>query len=103
MPLVVDGIMFMSGPWSVVWPSTHQRVAFDLRPEVDQSCHGELLCVVNRGVALYRGSVFVATLDGSVYSLDAADGSVNWEAKAFEADGTYYSSTGAIRLFDGKV
>jgi len=105
-PLVVDGIMFMSGPWSVVYAIDARKgeLLWTFDPEVDRSRAMVNCCgVVNRGVALYKGSVFVATLDGSVYSLDAADGSVNWEAEAFEADGTYYSSTGAIRLFDGKV
>ena len=105
-PLVVDGIMFMSGPWSVVYAIDARKgeLLWTFDPEVDRSRAMVNCCgVVNRGVALYKGSVFVATLDGSVYSLDAADWPVTWEAKAFEADGTYYSSTGAIRLFDGKV
>ena len=64
-PIVVDGIMYITGPWSVVW-------AIDLRkgekiweydPEVPRD-YGEKACcdVVNRGVALYKGAVFVGTI-----------------------------------------
>ena len=83
-PLVVDGIMFMSGPWSVVYAIDARKgeLLWTFDPEVDRSRAMVNCCgVVNRGVALYKGSVFVATLDGSVYSLDATDGSVNWEPR----------------------
>ena len=80
-PIVVDGVMYLTGPWSVVW-------AIDLRkgeqiwkydPEVPAE-YAEIACcdVVNRGVALYKGAVFFGTIDGRLISLDAATGTVNW-------------------------
>ena len=40
---------------------------------------GVLDDVVNRGVAVYKGRVYVGTLDGRLVALDAATGAVVWE------------------------
>ncbi len=104
-PIVVDGIMYLTGPWSVVW-------AVDLRKgekiwEYDPSVprdYGEKACcdVVNRGVALYKGAVFVGTIDGRLISIDAATGERNWEKLTIDKSRDY-TITGAPRIAKGNV
>jgi len=56
----------------------------------------------NRGVALYQGRVFRGTTDGHLIALDAATGTLLWDARV--ADGALgYEITGAPVAFDGKV
>ena len=65
---------------------------------------GTRLCcgVSNRGAALYRGAVFAGTLDGRLLSIDAADGTLNWEVMTVDPQG-YQSITGAPRIANGLV
>ena len=104
-PLVVDGIMYFSGPWSVVF-------AFDVRtaellwrwdPEVPREYAVIACCdVVNRGVALYKGKIFVGVLDGRLAALDAATGALIWEKVTVDQTKNY-SITGAPRVVKGQV
>jgi hypothetical protein len=76
-PLVVDGIMYVTASWSVVHAidtRTGQKLwTFD--PQVDKSKGFRGCCdVVNRGVALHEGRVYVAAYDGRLIALDAATG-----------------------------
>lgn len=104
-PLVVDGIMFLSGPWSKVYAVDTRTgsMLWDYNPQVPGRFGSKACCdVVNRGVALYQGSVFVGTIDGRLISLDAATGTLNWEV--YTVDTTkYYTITGAPRVVKGKV
>ena len=104
-PLVVDGIMYLSGPWSKVFAVDTRTGAmiWQYNPEVPGRFGSKACCdVVNRGVALYEGNVFVGTIDGRLISLDASTGSPNWEV--YTVDTTkYYTITGAPRVVKGKV
>src|SRR5262249_21484983 len=66
--------------------------------------HGKFACcdVVNRGVALYRGRVYVAALDGRLIALDQATGRPVWTVKT-TPDGGPYAITGAPRIAGGRV
>ena len=104
-PLVVDGIMFMTGPWSVVYAIDTRKgsIIWQFDPEVPRERVWRFCCgTVNRGAALYEGDVFVGTLDGRLISLDATDGSVNWETMTVPEDSNY-SITGAARVVKGNV
>src|SRR5207249_3442668 len=57
---------------------------------------------VNRGVAYAAGRVFVGTFDGRLIALDARTGKPLWSVWAI-APGAPYYSTGAPRVFKGKV
>ena len=57
---------------------------------------------VNRGVAIYKGRVYVGLLDGRLVALDAENGRVVWSVQTTPA-GTDYSITGAPRIVKGKV
>ena len=104
-PLVKDGVLYSTSAWSLVY-------AFDARtghllwqydPHVPKD-HAKFVCcdVVNRGVALYRGRVYVGTLDGRLIALDAKTGAVVWEVQTTPKDGPY-AITGAPRIAKGRV
>ena len=76
-PLVVDGIMYVTASWSVVHAvdaRTGKRIwTFD--PGIDKEKGYKGCCdVVNRGVALWKGKVFVGAYDGRLIALDAVTG-----------------------------
>ncbi|MHA8074032.1 PQQ-dependent dehydrogenase, methanol/ethanol family [Aquirufa sp. HETE-40SA] len=104
-PLVVDGIMFLSGPWSVVYAIDVRKgkILWTYDPQVPKG-FGEKACcdVVNRGLAMYKGNIFVGTLDGRLVSINAATGKKKWEVLSVSHDRSY-TITGAPRVMDGKV
>ncbi|HMN80216.1 MAG TPA: PQQ-dependent dehydrogenase, methanol/ethanol family [Burkholderiaceae bacterium] len=105
-PLVVDGIMYVSASWSVVHAvdtRTGKRIwTFD--PQVDRSKGYRGCCdVVNRGVALHKGKVYVAAYDGRLIAIDAATGRKVWEKDTIIDHKMSYTITGAPRVFKGKV
>ena len=105
-PLVVDGVMYVTASWSVVHAidaRTGTRIwTFD--PKVDKSLGYRACCdVVNRGVALYQGKVFVGAYDGRLIALDAATGAPVWEVDTLIDRDRPYTITGAPRVFKGKV
>lgn len=103
-PVVVDGIMYFTGPWSVVYAVDARKgeIIWTHDPEVPRVKAGDLCCgIVNRGVALYKGAVFVGTLDGRLVSIDAATGEQNWSVMTVPEGN--YSITGAPRVANGKV
>ncbi len=104
-PLVVDGIMYLSGPWSKVYAINCRagKMIWEYDPQVPPG-YGEKACcdVVNRGVALYKGKVYVGTLDGRLVALDASNGKPVWTMQTVDTTKPY-TITGAPRVVDGKV
>ena len=105
-PVVVDGIMYQTASWSVVHAidaRTGKKIwSFD--PGVDREKGYKGCCdVVNRGVALYKGKVFVGAYDGRLIALDAATGAKVWEKDTLIDKEHSYTITGAPRVFNGKV
>lgn len=103
-PIVVDGVMYMSLTWGVTIAvdakSGKELWRFD--PEVPGEWGRYGCCdVVNRGVAVWKGRVYVASFDGNLFALDAKDGSVVWKVKTIP--GSPYTSTGAPRIVNDKV
>jgi PQQ-dependent dehydrogenase (methanol/ethanol family) len=104
-PIVVDGMLFTTAAWSQVY-------AFDARngdllwkhdPKVPGEWAVHACCdVVNRGVAIWKGSVYVGTLDGRLISLDAKTGALDWTVQTTDPDKPY-TITGAPRVVNGKV
>ena len=58
--------------------------------------------VVNRGVAVWKGKVFVGTIDGRLIALDAATGNKLWDVVTVDQTKPY-TITGAPRVVKGKV
>ncbi|HEX8088855.1 MAG TPA: PQQ-binding-like beta-propeller repeat protein, partial [Blastocatellia bacterium] len=81
-PIVVDGRIFTTGSWSVVY-ALDARTGKELwrwDPQVPRS-YGQRACcdVVNRGVAVYKGRVYVGALDGRLVAIDAETGKLLWQ------------------------
>jgi len=104
-PLVVDGVIYTTGPWSVVYAidaKTGEPV-WTYDPKVDRSRARIVCCdVVNRGAAFYDGKVYVGTTDGRLVALDAATGAVVWDVLTIDA-AKPYAITGAPRIANGMV
>jgi quinohemoprotein ethanol dehydrogenase len=105
-PLVVDGIMYVSASWSVVHAidaRTGKRI-WTYDPGVDRSLGYKGCCdVVNRGVALYKGKVYVGAYDGRLVAIDAVTGKKVWEKDTVIDHSHSYTITGAPRVIKGKV
>jgi len=105
-PLIVDGIMYVSASWSVVHAidvRTGKRI-WTYDPEVPRAGGYKGCCdVVNRGVALYKGKVFVGSYDGRLVAIDAATGKKVWEKDTIIDHSHSYTVTGAPRVVKGKV
>jgi quinohemoprotein ethanol dehydrogenase len=116
-PLVVDGTLYGTSPWSVVFAIDARtgRLKWRWDPQIPHQVFvtdergvrtrlGPSLCCgpVNRGVAYHEGKVFVGTLDSRLVALDADTGRQVWSTQvASKADD--YSITSAPRVIKGKV
>ncbi|MFO0690463.1 MAG: PQQ-dependent dehydrogenase, methanol/ethanol family [Myxococcota bacterium] len=104
-PIVVDGVMYVSGEWSRVFAldAATGRLLWDYDPQVPREWGRHACCdVVNRGVAVWKGAVLVGTIDGRLVSLDAATGRPNWEVLTIDRSKPY-TITGAPRVFEDLV
>jgi len=97
-PSVVDGVLYASGPTGTVvaLDAKTGRKKWSFAPEIDPAAVRRVCCgVVNRGLAIWKGKVFVASLDGFLYALDMADGSVLWKTDTITDHERGYTITGA--------
>jgi quinohemoprotein ethanol dehydrogenase len=100
-PFVVDGIMYTSGAWGFVYAVNAQtgEQIWKYDPKVDASYNRGACCdVVNRGVAVWKGKVYVGTLDGYLVCLDAKDGSLIWRTDTFIDRSVAYTITGPAQV-----
>jgi quinohemoprotein ethanol dehydrogenase len=97
--------MYVTGSWSVVYAVdavTGKRL-WRWDPEVSRSWGQRACCdVVNRGVAVYGGRVYVGTLDGRLAALNASNGIPQWQVQTTDKNQSY-TITGAPRIVKGKV
>ncbi len=105
-PIAVDGVLYFTGNWSMVYAvdARDGSLLWKYDPEVPKAW-GKMACcdVVNRGVAVYGGKVFVGTLDARLIALDAASGDVLWSVQTADTQQFPYTITGAPRAARGKV
>ncbi|HEY4446175.1 MAG TPA: PQQ-dependent dehydrogenase, methanol/ethanol family [Steroidobacteraceae bacterium] len=100
-PVVIDGILYTSGNWGRVYAldAATGREAWVYDPGVDAQWGRYACCdVVNRGVAVWKGRVYVASLDGYLHALDAATGRLIWKVDTLAGRGSgdfHYAVTGA--------
>ncbi len=105
-PVVVDGVMYATSAWTIT-------LALDARtgkelwrydPKVPPEWSRFVCCdVVSRGLAVWKGKVIIATLDGRLIALDAKTGKPVWTTMTVDNKAWPYSITGAPRVFNGKV
>jgi alcohol dehydrogenase (cytochrome c) len=102
-PIVVDGVMYVTTSFNHVyaidaktgeefWHYKHK-----MGPVTTYCCGPN-----NRGVAIYKDKVYMATLDSKLVALDAKTGSVLWETQIAEPE-LGYSETMAPTAVDGKI
>ena len=102
-PIVVNGVMYVTTSFSHVYAlnaSTGEEL-WHYKPKmgpVTTYCCGPN----NRGVAVSGNSVFVATLDAKLVSLDAKTGAVAWSVQIADPE-LGYSETMAPTVVNGKV
>jgi quinohemoprotein ethanol dehydrogenase len=104
-PVIVDGVMYVSSAWSKVFALDAKtgKPLWSFDPKVPGPAALPLCCdVVNRGVAVYKGKVYVGTIDARLIALDATTGAVAWSVPTAPA-GSTYSITGAPRVARDKV
>lgn len=104
-PIVVGGVMYVSGPWSVVMALDARtgKKLWSYDPEIEGGVARKGCCdVVNRGVAYDDGKVFVGVFDGRLVALDAKTGKTVWSVQTTDPDKSY-TITGAPRVVKGKV
>lgn len=104
-PIVVDGVMYVTGSWSTVFALNAQsgELLWQYDPKVPKEWAVNLCCdVVNRGVAVWEGRVYFGSIDGRLIALDAQDGTLAWEVQTTPTDRPY-SITGAPRIIKDKV
>lgn len=104
-PIVIDGVMYVTSAWSIVYAldakTGEELWVYD--PGVDRAVGVNACCdVVNRGVALYDGKLYLGVIDGRVEALDAKTGDLVW-SKVTVDQSRPYTITGAPRVVDGKV
>ena len=99
-PVVVDGVLYTSGNFGKVYAldaaTGSERWVYD--PGVDGQ-YGRYSCcdAVNRGVAVSKGRVYVAALDGYLHAIDAVTGKRVWKVDTLPARGSKapYTVTGS--------
>ncbi|MEY2852955.1 MAG: hypothetical protein RL030_87, partial [Pseudomonadota bacterium] len=100
-PVVVDGVLYASGVSGRVYALDAKTGALRWRfePQVDLRNARDACCdLVNRGVAVWRGKVYVGTFDGYLHALDARTGRVLWRVDTIEDRRLAYSVTGAPQV-----
>ncbi len=104
-PLVEDGIIYATGSWSVVYAIDAKtgEIRWTYDPKVPRERAFFICCdVVNRGVALYRGKVYVGTLDGRLIALDEHSGAPVWSVSTAD-NAKPYAISSAPRIAKGMV
>ncbi len=100
-PVVIDGVMYTSGNLGRVYAlnaATGEEL-WKFEPEVDMQANRSACCdQANRGVQVSGGKVFVASLDGFLYALDAKTGAALWKVDTIADRKRAYTITGAPEI-----
>lgn len=82
--VVVNGTVYVTSSYNKVWSvdGATGKVNWKYERELPGDVFPKLCCdVVNRGVAVYKNKVYLATLDAHVVALDNTTGKVVWDKK----------------------
>lgn len=105
-PLVVGGVMYFSGSYSVVHAvdAATGRLLWRYDPETLEHAgkNRRVLWDTNRGLAYKDGRLFVASGDGRLLAIDSASGNLEWSVRTLDPD-TPRTITGAPRVFNDLV
>lgn len=109
-PLIEDGVVFQGGPGGRIFANDLKtgkllwQFAATYRDDAPdhQSFGGFWARQFNRGVALYKGKVFIATGDCRLVAVDQKTGKQRWEAQSCDSS-LDYGIAGAPRVGGGLV
>ena len=105
-PIVVDGVMYVSGLWSKVYALDAKtgRELWRYDPQVPKASTARKACcdAINRGVAVWDNKVYIGTLDGRLVALNANNGEPEWITETVDSSKPY-TITGAPRIVKGNV
>jgi alcohol dehydrogenase (cytochrome c) len=82
--VAVNGTIYVTSSYNKVWAveAASGKVIWKYERELPGDVFPKLCCdVVNRGVAVYKNKVYLATLDAHIVALDNATGKVVWDKK----------------------
>jgi len=105
-PLVVDGILYFTGSFSVTRAVEAKtgKLLWEYDPKSIEHA-GDRLKIMwdsSRGLAFWNGKVIIATIDGRLVAIDAKTGKRVWETMTVDPRKAFYI-TGAPKVFRGKV
>ncbi|MBO9499376.1 MAG: PQQ-dependent dehydrogenase, methanol/ethanol family [Novosphingobium sp.] len=104
-PLEIDGVLYNESIYDVVtaYDGKTGKVLWKYDPKVGPEWARLACCGPSaRGIAAWKGKIYIGALDGRLIAIDAKDGHEIWTAQTFPP-GHEYSITGAPRVYDGKV
>jgi quinohemoprotein ethanol dehydrogenase len=105
-PLVIDGVLYNVSIYNVVtaYDGKTGRKLWTYDPKVEKIWARWACCGPSaRGIAAWKGRIYIGALDGRLIAIDARTGREVWVAQTFEPNKDPYSITGAPRVYDGKV
>jgi quinohemoprotein ethanol dehydrogenase len=104
-PIEVDGVIYATSAWSKLYAynARNGKLLWAYDPKVPGEWAVNACCdVVNRGVAVWNGKVYLGTVDARLVALDAGTGQPIWTAQVGDKD-QQFTITGAPRVAKGKV
>ena len=112
-PIVVDGVIYISGAYSVVFAidASSGKTLWSFDPEVRNAFADKpglsWIARANRGIAVWDGSVFATTADCRLIALDAESGKKLWTKQTCDKNGSYSISdspyVGGGKVFVGNA
>ena len=104
-PIVADGAMYATSSWSILHALDAKtgKELWVYDPAVDKAVGVDACCdVVNRGVAIKDGVIFLGVIDGRLEAIDAKTGKPIWSVQTVDRSKPY-TVTGAPRVVGDKV
>jgi quinohemoprotein ethanol dehydrogenase len=104
-PIAVDGVLYFVHGQAVVnaVDAATGRALWQYDPKVTEVARHKLRYAWgSRGLAWWKGKIYVGTMDGRLIALDGRTGEQVWSVMTVDRDDHNYI-TGAPRVFDGKV
>ncbi|MGH8148714.1 MAG: PQQ-binding-like beta-propeller repeat protein, partial [Steroidobacteraceae bacterium] len=104
-PLEIDGVLYDVSAWDIVtaYNAATGKVLWAYDPKIPLRW-ARLACCgpVSRGLAAWKGKLYLGALDGRLIALDARTGKPVWTTRTLEK-GQPLSITGAPRAADGLI
>jgi quinohemoprotein ethanol dehydrogenase len=105
-PLAIDGVLYNESIYNVVTAYDGKTGAklWTYDPKVGSEWARLACCGPSaRGIAAWKGKLYIGALDGRLIAIDAKTGKEVWSVHTFDPKDAPYSITGAPRVYDGKV